>query len=217
MRKTVSLTAGAVLAVLSTSFAQATIRISHDPGGRIIDYVDRFLQARTSGEHVIVDGACLSACTLVVGMLPRDKVCATPRAVLGFHAAWRPTPWGISNSAVATRAMLNVYPANLRSWIGHHGGLTPRMIFLRGRELASIVPTCGTEAGAASGRNAAVGHSVAIRSAAVATARGGGRRHRRSRSSVAATASTFGSAPVPAAATSRMPLSRVICAWASAG
>jgi hypothetical protein len=39
--------------------------------------------------------------------------------------------------------MMDVYPPELRSWIGHRGGLTPRLILLEGRELAGIVPTCG--------------------------------------------------------------------------
>jgi hypothetical protein len=159
MRQVVLLVVCAVTTLVSTSYAQATIRITGDRGGRIIDYAERFIRARASGEQVIIDGACLSACTLVVGMLPRDKVCATPRAVLGFHAAWRPTARGGRRaSAPATRAMMDVYPANLRQWIDHRGGLTPRMIFLRGRELAAIVPICGTVAGAAA--NAAHTSSV---------------------------------------------------------
>jgi hypothetical protein len=30
----------------------------------------------------------------------------------------------------------------VRQWIARHGGLTPRMIFLRGRELSSMYATC---------------------------------------------------------------------------
>jgi hypothetical protein len=148
MRQLVVLAVCTFATVMSTSFAQATIRITSDRGGRIIDYAERFIRARAAGEQVIIDGTCLSACTLVVGMLPHDKVCATSRAVLGFHAAWRPTArGGRRSSAPATRAMMDVYPANLRDWIDHRGGLTPRMIFLRGRELAAIVPICGSTAG----------------------------------------------------------------------
>jgi hypothetical protein len=133
-----------IATVLSTTFAGATIRISADRGGRIIDYVERFMQARSSGEPVVIDGYCLSACTLVVGMLPRDQVCVTRNAVLGFHAAWRPTSDGRKvSSHIATQVMMDVYPPELRSWIGRRGGLTPRLILLEGRELAGIVPTCG--------------------------------------------------------------------------
>ncbi len=163
MRRLAVLAACTVATVLSTSFAHATIRITADRGGRIIDYAERFIRARAAGEQVVIDGACLSACTLVVGMLPHDKVCATSRAVLGFHAAWRPTAHGgRRSSAPATRAMMDVYPANLREWIDQRGGLTPRMIFLRGRELAAIVPTCGstTTASASAGTATAAIHDT---------------------------------------------------------
>ena len=109
MRRTLFLLTCAVATALSTSFASATMLITADRGGRIIDYVARFLEARASGEQVVIDGACLSACTLVVGVLPRGQVCATPKAVLGFHAAWRPTAdGGRIGSYAATRAIPSV-------------------------------------------------------------------------------------------------------------
>jgi hypothetical protein len=133
----------AAMATLSASSARATMVISSDRGGLISDYAARFISARDSGEQVVIDGACLSACTLVVGMVPRDKVCATPKAVLGFHSAWRPMAGGKRvNSSVASQAMLEVYPAELRKWIAQHGGLSSKMIFLHGRDLAEIVPPC---------------------------------------------------------------------------
>jgi hypothetical protein len=136
--------------------AHATIVISSDRGGLVSDYAARFLSARDSGEQVVIDGACLSACTLVVGLVKRDKVCATPNAVLGFHSAWRPMGRGKRvNSPVASEAMLNVYPAELRKWIVHRGGLGSKMIFLHGHELAEIVPSCGSSmlAGLTKSRN----------------------------------------------------------------
>src|SRR5215831_1244556 len=149
MRKVSVLIAATAATFMATPAAQATIRITGDPGGLIVEYAQRFLQARASGEHVIIDGACLSACTLAIAMLPREQVCATPKAVLGFHAAWRPTSGGgKATSSLATQAMMELYPTDVRSWIGRHGGLTPRMIFLQGRELASMVPTCGESGGA---------------------------------------------------------------------
>jgi hypothetical protein len=144
MRRAVLLLVAAV-AALSASTAHATMVISSDRGGLISDYAARFITARDSGEQVVIDGACLSACTLVVGMVPREKVCATPKAVLGFHSAWRPAGGGKRvNSSVASQAMLDVYPADLRKWISHRGGLSSKMIFLYGRELAEIVPPCGS-------------------------------------------------------------------------
>jgi hypothetical protein len=64
---------GVAAAAISVSPASATMRIIADPGGAVIDYVERFEAARASGEPVIIDGACLSACTLAVGLLPRGQ------------------------------------------------------------------------------------------------------------------------------------------------
>jgi hypothetical protein len=148
MRQRALLLAAVVIASVATSTAHATMRISGDPGGLILKYAERFLQARASGEPVVIDGACLSACTLALAMLPREQVCATSNAVLGFHAAWRPTArGGKATSSVATQAMMELYPADVRGWIDRHGGLTPRMIFLQGRELSDMVPTCGANPG----------------------------------------------------------------------
>jgi hypothetical protein len=142
------LLAAVAVASISASTAQATMRITGDPGGLIIAYAERFLQARASGEQVVIDGACLSACTLALAMLPRGQVCATSNAVLGFHAAWRPTSrGGKTTSSVATQAMMELYPADVRGWIDRHGGLTPHMIYLQGHELSAMVPACGTAAG----------------------------------------------------------------------
>jgi hypothetical protein len=38
--------------------------------------------------------------------------------------------------------MYDAYPANVRKWIARHGGLSERLILLKGRELAAVVPAC---------------------------------------------------------------------------
>jgi hypothetical protein len=58
---------GVAAAAISVSPASATMQIIADPGGSVIDYVERFEAARVSGEPIIIDGACLSACTLAIG------------------------------------------------------------------------------------------------------------------------------------------------------
>jgi hypothetical protein len=45
-------------------------------------------------------------------------------------------------NAKATEFMMNTYPPVLQEWINRHGGLTPQLIYLRGNELAAIVPKC---------------------------------------------------------------------------
>ena len=69
--------------------------------------------------------------------------CVTPRARLGFHAAWHPGENGRQvTSRAATQLLMDIYPENVRSWIKERGGLTPRMMFLSGRELAAMYQPC---------------------------------------------------------------------------
>lgn len=142
MHRPALLTAALAATLISSSAAHATIRLANDPGGLIAAYEARFARARASGERIVIDGSCLSACTLAIGMVPREQICATPRAVLGFHAAWQPTPFGKATSVPATQQMMNIYPPEIRAWIGRHGGLRPNLIYLRGQELAEFVPSC---------------------------------------------------------------------------
>ena len=135
---------GAALAALGTFDASATMRISDDVGGRIGAYVDQFSAIRASGERVVIDGVCLSACTLVLGIVPRDRICVTSRATLGFHAAWMPGPEGRPiPSAIGTQALWEIYPQHVKRWINARGGLSPKMMFLRGRELTAMYRECG--------------------------------------------------------------------------
>ena len=76
MRHSVLLVASLAAALISVAPAGATMRITGDRGGLIISYAERFMAARASGESVVIDGACLSACTLAVGILPRGQICA---------------------------------------------------------------------------------------------------------------------------------------------
>ncbi|MBK5961891.1 hypothetical protein CCR97_27325 [Rhodoplanes elegans] len=134
---------GAALAVGAIMPAAADVLITSDTGGMIGDYVSRWQRVRQSGERVVIDGTCLSACTIVVGMIPRDRLCATRNAALGFHAAWLPDQTGRRvTSPVATRALWGLYPGSVRRWIAQRGGLTPNMLMMRGRDLAGVVQPC---------------------------------------------------------------------------
>ena len=133
----------AVATLAGVSSASAQFRIAEDRGGQIGPYLQQFAMVRDSGSRVIIDGACLSACTLVLGTVPKDRICVTSRANLGFHAAWNKAPGGRAvYSEEGTRLLWEMYPTQVRSWIRRKGGLTPRMIYLRGKELASMYATC---------------------------------------------------------------------------
>ena len=123
--------------------ARAEIRILASPGGQVGPFLDLFDRVRASGERVVIDGPCLSACTLVLSTVPSERICVTRRAVLGFHAARSIDRRGrMYAEPEASQEVLAAYPAPVRGWISRHGGLTSRLLLLRGRELAAIYPTC---------------------------------------------------------------------------
>jgi len=134
-----------VAAALSAAITplRAEVRILASPGGQVGPFLDLFDRVRASGERVVIDGPCLSACTLVLMTVPEERICVTRRAVLGFHAARSIDGRGRTYAEPeASRAVLESYPGPVRDWISRRGGLTSQMLLLRGRELAAIYPRC---------------------------------------------------------------------------
>ena len=133
-----------VLAVAAMLPASADVRIRSSPGGAVEAYLAAFARVRQSGQRVVIDGPCLSACTLVLSTIPRNRICVTRRAVLGFHAPrWYDLQSGRTTRAPgATRAVTATYPAGVRAWIKKRGGLTQKVIYLRGKELSALYPRC---------------------------------------------------------------------------
>src|ERR1700686_1943819 len=117
MRVLTALT-GAALMALAILPASATMRITSDPGGQIGPYLENLASLRSSGERGVIDGPCMSACTIVLGVIPRYPLCLTPRARLGFHSAWRPDETGHPVvSRDGTQLLMTVYPQQVRNWI----------------------------------------------------------------------------------------------------
>jgi hypothetical protein len=122
---------------------RAELRIVASPGGPVVPYVKLFEAVRQSGERVVIDGPCFSACTLVLSIVPDNRICVTRRAVLGFHAARLLDDRGRFHAEPrATRLVLETYPEAVQQWIRRRGGLTSRLLLLRGRELAAMYPLC---------------------------------------------------------------------------
>lgn len=136
--------ASAVVGVLLLSPASADVRIVGDPGGEVSSYLQKYKEIRDSGQRVIIDGPCLSACTLLTSIIPRDRICVTSRAMLGFHAAsyYDDASQQLVPTRAGSRLVMSLYPMPIRNWIEHHGGLTPHLIQLRGRELSALYKTC---------------------------------------------------------------------------
>ena len=137
----------AAFLLIGMGSSYATMRITDDRGGRIGTYVDKYQDLRSSSETVMIDGLCASACTIILGAVPANRICVTSRANLGFHAAW---DFGTNGQAItnteATRMLYSMYPPPIRRWISARGGLTPRMLFLHGRQLSGMYRPCYLDA-----------------------------------------------------------------------
>jgi hypothetical protein len=133
----------AVLLLAGVGASHAVVRIADDRGGRIGTYVDKFQRLRSSGQSVVIDGLCASACTIVLGAVPHNKICVTSRATLGFHAAY---DFGTNGRTItdpeATMMLYSMYPMPVQRWIAARGGLAPQMIFLRGKVLQAMYRPC---------------------------------------------------------------------------
>jgi hypothetical protein len=135
-----------LLAFLVISPAIADIRITRDFGGYVEEYKAKYTRIRDDGERVVIDGICNSACTLVLGIVPMERICVTPRASLGFHQAYFDKHWtaGVKVTSIAgTAELMSVYPSAVKDWIARQGGLTTKMKKLKnGPDLWAIVNPC---------------------------------------------------------------------------
>lgn len=107
------------LAVLSGAIlpgaAQAEV-IRHDLGGDLDARVAQVEGLRATGTQVRIEGLCVSACTLYLGL---PNACVMPGAQLGFHGPRTRLP-GIPLPAAdferQTRVMAGYYPGAIRAW-----------------------------------------------------------------------------------------------------
>src|SRR5512144_1640614 len=138
-----------ILPLLLVTAAHADLRITRDTGGYVAQYKARYEQVRDSGGRVVIDGICNSACTMVLGIVPRHRICVTPRASFGFHQAYydKDITFGIRVvSEEGTSELMSTYPAEVKDWLRRNGGLTAGMKRLKnGAELWKIADPCPEE------------------------------------------------------------------------
>ena len=138
-----------VIALLWCGPAFAELRIARDFGGFVEEYKAKYAKVRDRGERVIIDGICNSACTMVFGIVPMNKICVTPRASLGFHLAYYDKAWTFGmkvTSAEGTSDLMSYYPQPVKAWISRNGGLTNEMKKIKnGSDLWQIVDPCPEE------------------------------------------------------------------------
>jgi hypothetical protein len=134
---------------LSATASRADYRVTRDHGGLVDHYKAKYAKIRDRGERVIIDGICNSACTLVLGIVPLNRICVTPRASIGVHEAYIDKRWtaGIRiASAAGTADLLSYYPTPLKRWIDKRGGLRPQMQHVKnGPDLWDVLDPCPDE------------------------------------------------------------------------
>ena len=134
---------------LAVKPAHAVLHITRDHGGYVEEYKTKYKHIRDTGERVIIDGICNSACTLVFGIVPMNKICVTPKASIGLHQAYydKAFTFGIKVTSVdGTAELMSYYPDRVRDWIRRNGGLTTDIKKIKnGIDLWKIVDPCPEE------------------------------------------------------------------------
>ncbi|MEY9247544.1 hypothetical protein [Bradyrhizobium elkanii] len=125
--------------------------ITDDPGGVIVEFVKKYSDMRDARTKVILSGECVSACTLMLGLLRPELVCATPDAVLGFHSASVITreegkPDIAEHGSEMSLLVFNTYPAKVRAFLAARGwsgaNAHPDIIWVKGRQLRKMIRPC---------------------------------------------------------------------------
>lgn len=113
--------------------AAQTISVSDNHGGSVAEYDRRWAKLGAEGVSVRIVGPCQSACTVLLGHIPRARICVTPQASFGFHLAHLP-------SAQAT--LWQAYQPDIRAWIKAHGGLRQDFMWMRAPDVYRYFRKC---------------------------------------------------------------------------
>ena len=106
-----------LLLFLTVAHAKADIVITdEDPGGNVGTYAMWWQRIADSGDKVVVDGECISACTYMLNLIKPENVCLTERALFGIHQA-RLMDEETGNAALTDRMENLYYPVWFRQWI----------------------------------------------------------------------------------------------------
>jgi len=116
----------------SPAFAE-TIDVYDDHGGVVPEYDRHWAEEAAQNVDVRIVGPCQSACTVLLGHIPRDHICVMPEARFGFHLA---------KFESSTAIMWNGYAPDIRQWIADHGGLTQDFIWMAAPDIYRYFKKC---------------------------------------------------------------------------
>ncbi|MGD9845311.1 MAG: hypothetical protein AB7O60_19595 [Variibacter sp.] len=122
-----------VLGLVALPARAETIDVYDDHGGRVAEYNARWASLARRNVSVRIVGPCQSACTVLLGHIPRSRICVTPAARFGFHLAHLPQ---------ATSTLWNAYPGDIKSWINAHGGLKADFVWMRAPDVFRYFHRC---------------------------------------------------------------------------
>lgn len=121
-----------------TTTSHNTATIVYNNGGKVHMFHAQAAKYRAAGTLVRFAGACMSACTVFLG-LPAKQLCVTPRASFSFHKPYGSTDAG---NRYAEYRMLQAYPAWVRSWLARNGGLTAQFKTMPYVYAGQFIKTC---------------------------------------------------------------------------
>src|SRR5262245_60329084 len=90
-------------------------------GGNLAKHKEYFKAVAASGDEVEVRDPCWSACTLVLAYIPKERLCFSQTATLGFHLV-RFSDTKIP-AMIASWEMFKSYPQEIRTWLEAKGGV----------------------------------------------------------------------------------------------
>lgn len=98
--------------------APKTEVITFSPGGSVGEFIEHYQKDAEQGVHIVVKGECISACTLMIGLVPPQNVCVSPNAMFGFHSASEELPNGDEKfSLEGTEIVWFTYPVAVRTML----------------------------------------------------------------------------------------------------
>jgi hypothetical protein len=124
----------AVIVVSAPAVVRAeTIDVYDNHGGSVAVYNQEWAANARRGVNVRIVGPCQSACTVLLGHIPRSRICVTPAASFGFHLAKRPD---------MTALLWGSYQADIKGWINARGGLTADFKWMRAPDIYKYFKKC---------------------------------------------------------------------------
>ena len=122
-----------ILSLFTCAASAETVEITDDRGGFVFLYVEKWEKLQSQRVNVRIAGPCLSACTVLLGYIPRRDICVTPNASLGFHSATLPS---------VTQQLLDLYPDDILAWLDQHGGLSFQVLWMQAPEIFEYFSKC---------------------------------------------------------------------------